>query len=257
MYVGQPILLIGLTDSRKRFHALCVSICSNEKEADYAFIFEALKEGLKTLFNYDWKPDTLMADGAESITNGFMKAFGYTSTDQFTRLMCWPHVERNCTKNMPPRFEYATNMIADIQKLQFSHCKAVFNELYIKFDAKWKTFGGRLNAQVKMFLQYFKTQWIDTVPGWFHGFYNYHCYHIMAVAVRERLLQIPLRCMTAEIAAKAKRGRKRRAVGGEALVNPEEANKQKGREAKKSRKSTSEAKTKQTKKQMLNKLSKK
>ena len=86
---------------------------------------------------------------------------------------------------------------------------------------------------------------------------NYHCYHIMAVAVRERLLQIPLRCMTAEIAAKAKRGRKRRAVGGEALVNPEEANKQKGRAAKKSRKSTSEVKTKQTKKQMLNKLSKK
>jgi hypothetical protein len=86
---------------------------------------------------------------------------------------------------------------------------------------------------------------------------NYYCYHIMAVAVRERLLQIPLRCMTAEIAAKAKRGRKRRAVGGEALVNPEEANKQKGRAAKKSRKSTSEAKTKQTKKQMLNRLSKK
>ena len=89
------------------------------------------------------------------------------------------------------------------------------------------------------------------------GFKMLDCYHIMAVAVHERLLQIPLRYMTAEIAAKAKRGRKRRAVGGEALVNPEEANKQKGRAAKKSRKSTSEAKTKQTKKQMLNKLSKK
>ncbi len=32
---------------------------------------------------------------ADAINNGFMDAFGFNSTDNFNRLMCWPNVERN------------------------------------------------------------------------------------------------------------------------------------------------------------------
>jgi hypothetical protein len=81
---------------------------------------------------------------------------------------------------------------------------------------------------------------------------NYYCYHIMAVAVHEDLLEIPLRCMTAEIAAKVKRGRKRKAVGGEALANPQ------AQVAKKTKTLPKPPKPpKQTKRQLLKKLSKK
>ena len=41
---------------------------------------------------------------------------------------------------------------------------------------------------------------------------NYFCYHIVAVAVDENLTEIPIRCQTAEIAKKKKRGRKPKAI---------------------------------------------
>ena len=48
-----------------------------------------------SIFEFSYRPDTLMADAAEAITNGFMHAFRYESIDDFTRLQCFPHVDRN------------------------------------------------------------------------------------------------------------------------------------------------------------------
>jgi hypothetical protein len=44
--------------------------------------------------DFVYTPETLMGDAAEAITNGFVKAFGYESKDDFIRLMCHPHVDR-------------------------------------------------------------------------------------------------------------------------------------------------------------------
>ena len=50
----------------------------------------------KKLEVYIYKPNILVADGGDQITKGFQEAFGYSSIDQFTRVMCWAHVHRNC-----------------------------------------------------------------------------------------------------------------------------------------------------------------
>ena len=146
-YLGHPIFLIGLMDRRKRFHPISVSVCTNEREEDYEFIFSAVKDILKKLHDHDWRPDTLMADGAEAITNGFMKAFAYRSTDEFNRLMCWPHVERNVSKHAP--LKYRDDLIKDISKLQESHAHEVFHRLYRSFVNKWSDVKDEKKAKLK------------------------------------------------------------------------------------------------------------
>ncbi|CAF0968322.1 unnamed protein product [Brachionus calyciflorus] len=49
---------------------------------------------LKAIYNYEFKPEILIADGAEAITNGFINAFNYKSIDEFNLVMCWAHVHR-------------------------------------------------------------------------------------------------------------------------------------------------------------------
>ena len=50
---------------------------------------------MSSLYNNIYLPITLMADAAESITNGFMSVLNYARIDDFIRLMCWPYTDRN------------------------------------------------------------------------------------------------------------------------------------------------------------------
>jgi hypothetical protein len=82
---GFPVLIVGTTDFKRKFHPFSVSVCSGETGDDYPFIFSALKS---SLFEYTYRPTALIADGADAITNVFMSAFDYASVKGFTRVMC-------------------------------------------------------------------------------------------------------------------------------------------------------------------------
>ena len=101
MHKGLPIFLTGTTDTHKKFHPLTLCICTQETGNDFEFVFKSLKDALLKLYQYDYKPTSLVADGADAITNGFMSAFGYASVSDFVRVMCWPHVQRACDKHAP------------------------------------------------------------------------------------------------------------------------------------------------------------
>ena len=63
-------------------------------------MFNAIKKTAKALFNYDYNPDILIADASPAIHNGFMRAFELKSLDEFFRIMCRSHAERNCEENL-------------------------------------------------------------------------------------------------------------------------------------------------------------
>ena len=94
IYQGYPVFLAGVTDLQKHFHPLCLAICTNEEAIDFQFIFEALSNTLKILYDYDYRPNALIADAAGAITNGFKLAFNYDNEEQFIRIMCYSHVDR-------------------------------------------------------------------------------------------------------------------------------------------------------------------
>ena len=91
--------MCGTTDSKKHFHPYCVMISSNDSGNDYYFMFKAIQKQLNNLYDYTYRPNCLVADGGDQITSGFEMAFGYTCSNQYTRVMCWAHVHTNCGEN--------------------------------------------------------------------------------------------------------------------------------------------------------------
>lgn len=59
---------------------------TNESDADFQIIFEALKT-----YNLAWKPTVLLADASAAITAGFRKVFGNPKI----RITCFFHVLKN------------------------------------------------------------------------------------------------------------------------------------------------------------------
>ena len=75
MVKGYPVLICGTTDKHKQFHPFSLNICSHETEVDYEFMFATVKHSAKKFFNFDYRPNTLIADAAPAIHNGFMRAY--------------------------------------------------------------------------------------------------------------------------------------------------------------------------------------
>ena len=158
---------IGTTDKNRQFHPFGISVCTNETEHDFAFVFDCVKSGLKDIFDSDYKPKVLQADAAPSITKGFKKAFGYSDTD-FTRLNCWPHVQRNLEKKVKSiKCPVVRAQIwSDISSLQLAHSPENFKmatELFIKKLKQKKM------PYVTTFIEYMDDHWIKINSNWYEG----------------------------------------------------------------------------------------
>ena len=91
VWQGFPVLVIGTSDADKVFHPLGISITTKERKFDYKFLFNGIVNGRKLLgLNPLVSNLSLMADGADAITNGF-ELSGFFGT----RGMCWFHVTKN------------------------------------------------------------------------------------------------------------------------------------------------------------------
>jgi hypothetical protein len=73
---GFPVLVVGTSDSNRHFHHFGLAVCTSEKTKDFSFIFEALKNGVHSLYECDIAPEVLVADAAHSIQNAFKLVFG-------------------------------------------------------------------------------------------------------------------------------------------------------------------------------------
>ena len=73
------MLLYGKTDSNKHFHPYSLKICTNETEAEVCFMLNGIKKVSKSLFDFEYRPNCLVANAALAIHNGSKLAFGYKS----------------------------------------------------------------------------------------------------------------------------------------------------------------------------------
>lgn len=94
---GFPVLLIGTTDSNRKFHPFGVAVCTNERSEDFEFIFQSLKYKVMELFEANVDPGVLICDAADSVHIGWEKVFPLQSD---SIIMCWAHVRRAVAKNV-------------------------------------------------------------------------------------------------------------------------------------------------------------
>ena len=97
-------------------------------------MFATVKHSAKKFFNFDYRPNTLIADAAPAIHNGFMKAFDYKSLTDFNRVTCWSHVYRNCEIMLKSiSAEIKDSILDDIKSIQVMPPTKAFNVAIEKF----------------------------------------------------------------------------------------------------------------------------
>jgi hypothetical protein len=124
VYEGSPVLLNGNTDLDRHFHSFGISVCSNEKTADFVFIFKTLIDTLEKL-GLEIHIEILVSVASEAIRNAFILVFG----EGLLIIMCWAHVQRNIVKHLYMLEEdYREDIMTDIDSLQLSSNKDVFEK---------------------------------------------------------------------------------------------------------------------------------
>lgn len=153
---GFPVLIIGSSDMDRKFHQAGIAVTSNESTDDFKFVFEALQK----MCGPQYKPETLIGDAADAITNGFQETFG----PNFTRVYCWAHVIRKVDQKLCliTDLEIRRQLREDITNLQLARSRDEFEFGKHLFLTKYKN-------TAAAFLEYFKSEWLGAHDGWFEG----------------------------------------------------------------------------------------
>ena len=132
------MLLVGITNVDCHFHVFGMAMCSNEKTADFKFIFDSISYGLAKINQGGYKPEVLISD---SICNAFPNVFGKKDM-----VMLWAHMRRNVNKKAEAMVNksHQDELIEDIETLQKSQNKEVFKKASGLFLKKWKTMETRI-----------------------------------------------------------------------------------------------------------------
>lgn len=161
-YHDYPFEIIGTVDMANKFNPLCFACVSNETCDDYAFIFETVKNRANTIFGIDFSPETIIADGADAIRNGFFRAFPEGKVD----IMCFVHVLRNVHRR---KFENNANrslIINDIKEMRKISIAEEFKIVTSLFLQKW-------SEKESDFCAYFEKEWLGVHSNWHYGVADY------------------------------------------------------------------------------------
>ncbi len=71
-----PVLTVGTTDRDRAYHPFGLCVSSHEDKEAFGFMFKTLKSACKNFYDFDYQPNVLIADNAESISLGFASVFG-------------------------------------------------------------------------------------------------------------------------------------------------------------------------------------
>lgn len=148
---GFPISPVGTVDKDRKFHLFGTLVSKEEKTDDFRFAFNAVKEGVRNLYQHNMNPKLLISDAAEAIHNGAKSVFGAG----IIILMCWFHAKKAVKKNIT-RFVTDTHVQAeildDMSLLNQSNSKEVFDRASVLFLRKY--------SKYEQFCSYFKMEWL-------------------------------------------------------------------------------------------------
>ena len=98
-----------------------------------------------------------MADGAEAIANGFIKAFDYKSIEEFIRKVCWAYVDRTYKAKLlkVSSKNIQEEIIHNITRIQEFCCEVVLRNSIKLFNDKWHAVN---KTTVNTFLDYFNKE---------------------------------------------------------------------------------------------------
>lgn len=147
----------GHTDYNKKFHPSTISVSTNEDEATYAFIFEAISRCTNDALQKEWKPQVIMSDAAKAIPNALRRVIG----DDVMEVMYHAKVAMldNISHLLPKG--YQDEVVKNIDSLQLAQNPEMFNKASTLFIEKYADFPD--------FVDYFSQQWLNLHRNWYEG----------------------------------------------------------------------------------------
>ncbi|RNA08081.1 hypothetical protein BpHYR1_026778 [Brachionus plicatilis] len=156
VYEGFPSLTIGTTDHNKNFHHFGIAVTTNERTEDFEFLFKSIKKVVEEIVMISLEPDTLIADNALEITNGFSSVFNLKK-----RINCWAHALRLMDGELKHVEKKTRDEIRkEIKSIQALSTKIQLEKTITLFQAKYKEHSDA------------KKNWCcDGKKGWYEGYY--------------------------------------------------------------------------------------
>lgn len=161
IWQGFPVLIVGTTDKERKFHPICLGVCSSERQDDFQILFTGLKESVFSIYSHSLQPSVLVCDAAKSIQNAFRQVFG---AEPIIVRMCWAHAK----KNMQTKVEQIISdkkaqksILQDIDALQSVTSSEAFGVASQLFLRKWEN--------QTSFIKYFKEEWLTQNCNWYLG----------------------------------------------------------------------------------------
>ena len=90
LWIGDPVLYVGITDMDRHFYGIGLACCSREANKDYKLTFDCVAIGREMLDLPPLPKHGLMADNAESIENGWR----LSKLEDGKRGNCWFHCKK-------------------------------------------------------------------------------------------------------------------------------------------------------------------
>lgn len=159
LWQGFPVAPIGTVDKDRHFHLIAMCVSSNEKEEDFTFFFQTIKNKIFSVFNCELESKIILCDACKAISNGFLAVFG----DDCLVLTCWFHVKKAIKKNilhLLPK-EMHQGVFDDIDCLQLSTSPQIFEKASDLFLQKYAIF--------EEFVAYFRYEWLEQFRNWYEG----------------------------------------------------------------------------------------
>lgn len=157
---GYPVNIAGGYDRIGQFHFLALSLSTNEKTDDYALLFASIKNAAGVHLKVNASPTFKMSDAASQISNGFKHTFPGVENNKFGNLMCEFPVLKAVNSFAFNSIENKSEVMADIETLNFCANPTVFSHAISLYLNKWQ-------EKEPKFCDYFNTEWVLKHPNWF------------------------------------------------------------------------------------------
>lgn len=159
---GFPVLILAISDANRRTHPVALSVTSHEDTECFEFLMQTLQQSARKLTGVTYKPRVVVGDGAKAITNAVQNVYG----EGCLRAMCWAHVYRSIQRRLvglPSAVR--ESVLAGLETLQLAPSEGEFN-MCLPLFLDWL----RRQPELQQFAEYFTSQWLGELKGWFEGF---------------------------------------------------------------------------------------
>jgi len=134
--LGYPVIVIGTQNLEHHFRPIAIAFAKHEREKDYSFVLQSIKDALEKFYKYAWEVDLVMADASLAIFNATGSIFG----NSYKHAMCSVHVFRNTEKKIISKVsrQHRKDLRNDLRFLEDLPDQSLFDIVIKLFEEKWK-----------------------------------------------------------------------------------------------------------------------